>query len=455
MTAAPSRFLRRSTRPIRLLPRALGLALLASSPAFALQPLGDFVQSAEATHPDARAASAVEQQRQAEAAGSTWRLLPTFTAMGSYTRNQYQIDVTFPGRSGPEPIIARDQFDASLKLSVPIVNVAAWESKAATSAQLDLAQAQSEVVRQDLSRRVTRAYYQLLGTSAVRQAAVRSLGLATESAAVVKTRRDNGAATQLEVERADADVARAEQDVTAATLAETLAARDLHTLSGMQPSPVSAFPSDDLHEEAPLAEWSARALSAPQMDAARAAERSAEKHANAAQAWLYPVVTGSAEERFTNATALFGAEAFYAFKVSLSWTLDGASYHQAKAARAQIAGAEAREVGSRQQVEDAIFTSWHQVQAGLERARAARRQEEASARAAQLAQAQYTEGMATQLDVLTARQNAFAAEVARIQVDADLGYSRTLLRILAAGDPAARGPNDTTRAPSSAPPASP
>lgn len=436
-----------STRPsLRILPRKLapfGLCLLMSPPASALQPIAEFVRGAEATHPDLTEASAQEQERQADAAGATWRLLPSFTALGSYTRNQYQIDVTFPGRTGPEPIIAQDQFDASLKLSVPIINVAAWETKAAASARHDLASAQTEVVRLDLSRRVARAYYQLLATSAVARAAEQSLALAKESATIVKTRRANGAATELEVERAAADIARAEQDVTAAALAETLATRELHTLSGLQPTPVGAFPKDDLHPEAPLSEWSALADSVPAVDAARAAERSAVKHANAARAWLYPVVTGSAEERFTNATALYGAEAFYAFKVSLSWTLDGGSYHATKAAQAQISAAEARETSSRRQVEDAIFAAWHQVQAGLERAGSARRQAEAALRATELAQTQYTEGMATQLDVLTARQTAFAAEVARIQVDADLAYSRALLRILAARDLAALAPGDT------------
>jgi len=404
-------------------------------PALALQPIEHFVRGAEASHPDLHEASAVREQRKAERQAALWRLLPTFAASGSYTRNQYQVDVTFPGFSEPTPIIAQDQLDAVLKLTVPIVNVAAWEAKAASSAQLELAAANSEVIRQDLRRRVARSYYQLLATSAVRQAAERSLALAHESATVARTKRDNGAATELEVERALADVARTEQDVTASVLAETLARRDLHSLSGIEPTPASVFPEDDLHPEAPLAVWIAGVDSVPALDAARAAERAVRKQASAAKAWLVPVVTGTAEERFTNATALFGGnEAFYAFKVNLTWSVDGASHYASKSAQAQISAAEARELGRRREVEDAIFVAWHQVEAGLQRARSARRQAKAATRASELAQAQYEEGVATQLDVLSSRQTAFLAEVGHIQADADLGYSRVLLRILTARD---------------------
>ena len=416
------------------------ICLIWAGAALALQPIDDFVRGAEATHPELQEANAVRAQRDAEKHMATWRLLPSFAASGSYTRNQYEIVVTFPDRSGPEPIIAQDQFDAALELSVPLVNVAAWEAKAASSAQLDLADASAEVTRLDLRRRVARSYYQLVATSAVRRVAEQSLVLARESASVATARRNDGAATQLEVERATAEVARAEQDVTAATLSETLARRELRTLTGVEPAGVGEFPVDDLHPEAPLPEWTALTDSVPRLEAARAAERAAQKQTSAAKASLYPILSGSAKERFTNATALYGAEAFYAFQVGLTWKLDGASYYATKAASAQVTAAQARELGSRQRVEDDIFAAWHQVAAGLERARAARRQAEAAERARELAQSQYSEGMVVQLDALTARQTAFAADVARIQVDADLAYSRALLRILAARELSAAGP---------------
>lgn len=423
-------------------------SLFCAGSAFALQPIDAFVRGAETNHPDLKEASAVRMQREAEKQAATWRLLPSFAASGSYTRNQYQVEVTFPGRAGPEPIIAQDQFDAALELSVPIINVAAWEAKAASRAQLDLADAKTEVARFDLRRRVARSYHQLIATSAVRKVAEESLNLAEKSASIATMRRENGAATELEVERAAVEVARAEQDVTAARLNETLARRELRSLTGLDPTPVGAFPVDDLHPEAPLPEWTALTDSVPTLDAARAAERAAEKQTSAAKAWLYPVVSGSAKERFTNATALYGSEAFYAFQVNLTWKVDGASYHNTKAAHAQVVAAEARELGSRKQVEDAIFTAWHQVASGLERAQAARRQADAAARASELAQSQYAEGMVLQLDALAARQTAFAANVARIQVDADLAYSRVLLRILAARDLNATGPRDLASRPS-------
>jgi len=105
------------------------------------------------------------------------------------------------------------------------------------------------------------------------------------------------------VERATAEVARAEQDVTAATLSETLARRELRTLTGVEPAGVGEFPVDDLHPEAPLPEWTALTDSVPRLEAARAAERAAQKQTSAAKASLYPILSGSAKERLTNATA--------------------------------------------------------------------------------------------------------------------------------------------------------
>jgi outer membrane protein len=179
----------------RLLFFVVGLSW--ARPSFALQPLDDFVRGAETNHPELQEARAVRAQRQAEQQVATWKLLPTFTASGSYTRNQYEIVVTFPGRSGPEPIIATNQLDAALELSVPLVNVAAWEAKSASSAQLELADANTEVTRLDLRRRVARSYYQLVATSAVRHVAEESLILAQKTASIAGTRRDEGAAKVL------------------------------------------------------------------------------------------------------------------------------------------------------------------------------------------------------------------------------------------------------------------
>jgi outer membrane protein TolC len=83
------------------------------------------------------------------------------------------------------------------------------------------------------------------------------------------------------------------------------------------------------------------------------------------------------------------------------------------------------------------------VRTDIARSRAARVQAEVSARAAEHALERYRVGEGTQLDLLQAQRDAFAAEAGRIQADADLVDARAQLR-LAAGEsllePPARRP---------------
>jgi outer membrane protein TolC len=101
------------------------------------------------------------------------------------------------------------------------------------------------------------------------------------------------------------------------------------------------------------------------------------------------------------------------------------------AVRAQNAAATAslvRAEYAERAAQDAIFQAWHQVHAAIEKSRAARVQIEANKLAAELARDRYTLGAATQLEVVQAQQEAFRAEVARIQADTDLAYARAALR---------------------------
>jgi outer membrane protein TolC len=58
-------------------------------------------------------------------------------------------------------------------------------------------------------------------------------------------------------------------------------------------------------------------------------------------------------------------------------------------------------------------------------------QQKAASRAADLAVERYGAGAATQLDVTTAQRDAFLADAARIQADAELAAARIVLRLAA------------------------
>jgi outer membrane protein TolC len=116
-------------------------------------------------------------------------------------------------------------------------------------------------------------------------------------------------------------------------------------------------------------------------------------------------------------------------QVAANWKLDNTVLPQIRQQNAIAAAARANEDKARQAADDAVYKDWQQVKADIDASRSARAQVASTKLAASLAEDRYANGVATQLDVLQARQDAFAADVARIQADSDLAYARIALRI--------------------------
>jgi outer membrane protein TolC len=419
---------------------AFASALVVPRSAHALQPLDAFLARSEVTNPDVRVSVATARQREAEADRATGALLPSVQAQGTYTRNQYE--VSFPaslvGGTGSLTILPQNQFDGSFTLTVPIVDVGAWDRRAAARATFDSSSADLSAIRLDVSRRVARAYYQLVANEAVFLSAQHSLLLSRDTAALTATKRAGGTASDLDVQRAKGDVARAQQDVATATLNVATGRRSLESLTGLTPEPATQFPADDLHEEAPLDAWLAASEHQPSVESAVAARRSAEDSACAAQsAWL-PTLTGTAQERLTNAPSITLHNEYYLLQITAAWKVDATVPAEVRAQHAAAEVALARADATQRQIDDAIFDDWQEVRSSIDRARAARAQVEAASQAVSLARDRYEGGVATQLDVLQAQQDLFRADVTRIQADADLSYARASLRLDTArpiGDP--------------------
>ena len=143
-----------------------------------------------------------------------------------------------------------------------------------------------------------------------------------------------------------------------------------------------------------------------------------------------PTISGLAEEKLTNATVFAGGHsAFYLLQLTASWKLDTTIVPKIRAQNAAASAARANEDHARQLAEDAVFRDWQQIRADIESSRSSRAQVTATRLAASLAEDRYESGVATQLDVLQARQDAFSADVSRIQADSDLAYARLALRL--------------------------
>jgi outer membrane protein len=242
-----------------------------------------------------------------------------------------------------------------------------------------------------------------------------------------------GVALELDYERALANLERIRQDLADAVLMRDLAARNLETLSGISPTPATAYPEDDLRGEGDIAEW----LATKETPMDRVQQRltlAAASGRRAAASVLLPTLSVNGQQRFTNAAGFVGRTEYYTLQAVLSWRLDYGTFATAKA---QAAAAEVQNIVSermRRGLEDSIYDAYKRVEAGLAKSASARLQAAAARKAADLAVARYGVGAVTQLDVTQSQREAFQAEAGRIGADADLAYARALLRT-AAGKP--------------------
>jgi outer membrane protein TolC len=405
------------------------------SAAHATQPLDVFLERAQVSSFDAREASATERQRAAEADSAFGRLMPAFSARGVYTRSQREVAAQLPNVPERLVITPLNQLDAVFQLDVPIIDLANYHRYKAARSLAESALAQRDATTVDVSRNVARAYYQYLGASALARSARESIGAADANQKNVEVRQSAGAATDLDIERASANVARARQDLADAELGVALAGRSLETLSGLFPEASDGtFREDELQREGPLQGWLELASHSPAQRVASRAREAAEHSGKAARSTLLPTLSGNAQERISNATGFAGQASTYAMQLVLAWRLD---YGMIGADRAQQASIEAQQVRlerTERALADATFEAYQRVEAGIAKSVAARAQASSAKRAAELAQDRYGIGAATQLDVTQAQRDAFLASAAQIQADSELAYARAALR-LAAGVP--------------------
>jgi len=294
-------------------------------PAHATQPLDTFLEAARKSSFDVREQMATLEQRNWEHESAFGRLLPSASARGVYTRNQYAAEVTLPGQNGqPGPTVTitpQDQFDLFLQLDVPLVDLAGYSRNDQARHIAKASGAQLEVSQNDVQRGVARAYYAFIGGAALVQAAERSEKIAEDNLAFVITRHENGVATELDRERARATLEAAKQSVAEAELIRINAGRNLETVSGIAPTPVVEYPIDDLHPEQPLATWLGyRDTPADRVQAELG--RAAEYGKKAAARTLLPTLSANGQERVTNATGFTGRTSAYTIQGMLSWRLD-------------------------------------------------------------------------------------------------------------------------------------
>ena len=412
------------TKPITFVP--LFLILVASSTAHALQPLDEFVRGARARNPANREAAANHAGAEARADEAFGRALAALSAAATYTRNQW--DVNFGGLE----VAPRNQRDAAATLAVPLVDLAKFARISAADRIAEAAAHREQAVARETETQVAQLYYQLAADLALADVARQALDVVRRNFALTEEAARAGTVTGLDVQRASVEVERQSQQLTSAELEVMLVARALASQTGVV-ADVAAAPAlaDDLHHEPPLASFAATAPSTPAVRAAGAERAAAERGATAQRLALLPTLGGSVSERYTNAVGfLSGHHEAYAALLTVAWAIDFTSAPAIRSREADADAARAREEEVRLGVGDGIFRAWSTIEAGIVRSRSARTQSAVAARAAEVARTRYRSGVGTQLELIQADRDAFAAEAGRIQADADLLNARRQLRLL-------------------------
>ncbi len=411
-------------------------AVAAAARASALQPLEEFLRGARASGADEAEARAVRRQAGADASGALGRALPRVSLRGSYTRNQYETKIDLPAAAGAAPatvtITPKGQLDGAATLEVPLVDLATFAGIAAARTGARAAGSAAAATDLRVQAQVAQAYYQLVADVALVESSRRALDVARTSLRTAEQQHDAGIAPLLDVDRARAEVERNVQQLAAAELQVSLVARALESASGVAPDLRGQVALvDDLHEEPPLEGFQAGDEQLPSVAAAIESRVSSEQQATARRLALVPSLSAIVTERATNATGFAGREASWQGIVGLTWSFDLTTLANIRSQEAAADAARAREQRARLAARDGIHQAWMTVRTGIARSRSARAQAEVSAHASQLARERYEAGTATQLDLLQAQRDAFAADAARIQADADLVNSRAQLRLAA------------------------
>ncbi|HEX4621095.1 MAG TPA: TolC family protein, partial [Myxococcaceae bacterium] len=179
--------------PSPILRPGLGAAVLVSVfalPAYALQPLSSFVESARTHNPDNAEALATLDGQKAQADLALGRQLPGVNARGLYTRNQIQVAIgPIPGFINQQTFIQRyNQLDAFLTVNVPLVDLASFQRIGASQKGAESAEQQRQAIGLQVSATVAQDYYQLVASQAVVEASLRALDVAQHNLRLAQTR---------------------------------------------------------------------------------------------------------------------------------------------------------------------------------------------------------------------------------------------------------------------------
>lgn len=369
---------------------------------------------------DLEAAEARVERAEASRRHAAFNLAPVVTANAGYTRQRFS-NYAFPGAGGAGAFPDQDVWDARL--------TASWEIDAFGRArgELNARRAEERATREGardahvaVTAAVASSYFGLRGLQEQLAVARRNAENQRRTLDVTEARLAAGRGTELDVERARAQLAFTLSGIPALEAEIDAARLEIGVLAGRDPTELEAellaeLEIPELPEAIPLVASSSVLESRPDVVGAQQRIAASRALASSARADYLPQLSIVAGAGYTaGAVDAFGNTGTFNYAVGpvLSWRIFDIGRVKARSDEAR-----ASEVEARAAYERTVLQAGREVDAASARYRAARARQasleqaaHSSERAATLARVRYEGGMADFLQVLDAERTLLAAQ---------------------------------------------
>jgi outer membrane protein TolC len=367
----------------------------------------------------ARAALGVVKQ-------ATAPLLPTLQVGGGYFYNNASVIITAPQGGAIERIYIQplDAWQGLGAVRVPLVVPEAWFSAAAARDAALAAAESSDATRLTVRAALVQAAWTAWAGDEIVAASERAVANARSQADSAKRLLGGGMGTPLSVLQAEPSATRRESDLVQARSDRSRARIAVGVLLG-RPDPVAIvmppLPAATTYDVEALFQEAVEHR--PELRAQAAVTRSYEKQKSSALWRLAPTISASGSGQGQTVPYPTGDQWGWRVSVDLTWTLydGGFRYGKADQADAQAAESRAAEQGTRLQVLQEVQNAARDVEVARQRLALARSERDTADAAAASARRGFGEGLTSSLDVLSANEILYGAEVQVAGASARLG----------------------------------
>jgi CzcA family heavy metal efflux pump len=414
---------------------ALIAALVAPSPAAAIT-VDEAIAAAERSSVDL--ALVREQTSQAESLrGQAWATVsPQLIANGGWTFNQYEIAfdtsemippefADLVGDVGGEPIVIQPKTFRSANVSVrqPIFSATALPLLRGAYATVDAARASEASQASRIHAAVVKAFYGLATARQAAQIAELAAQNAEHQLALAERQVGAGLATSQAAIQGKLALSRAQREVAGAAEQVVAAEEAFVRLTGLdRDTPLELGASALVPPE--LAGAIERARARPDVVALERQARAADLQRNATLWGYVPRVDGTFSEVWSENTGFADFEWFWTLKVEASWTLwdGGLRLAQAKERASMARSADLRVEQQRRLAEEEVTTAWSRYERAARALEAVTNEVALAQENVSMAEAAFSAGNATWLDVESAQLGLASAQLAAVveQMNRDL-----------------------------------